>query len=276
MSDDRIAKGDDPMNAVAMEVNARHPSAMVSLKPKEHGAYAIVMIPMLTAVVTQGVGVVGAAVVVATLAGFFAHEPLLVALGHRGRRVRRDAPEARTRALGWLSLSVVAGTLAMGFGSPTVRLSLAGCLGFAILCLTLAAARLHRTLGGQLMGVAGLSVPCVPILIAGGMSVPHAAVVWLVWLIGFMSITLAVRGVIAAQKRQPRTLHWWGLGLATMAIVGAAMSGIWLPLAALPMVAASGWLMVSPPPAKYLKRIGWTLIGVTIATAAFVACGMTP
>src|SRR5690606_3444286 len=125
----------------------------VSLKPKEHGAYAIVIIPMLTALLTRDAGIVGVAVVVASLAGFFAHEPLLVALGHRGQRIRRDAPEARARAMGLLSLSVFAGATAMGFGTPTVRLTLAGCLGFAILCLMLAAARQHRTLGGQLMGV---------------------------------------------------------------------------------------------------------------------------
>ncbi len=263
------------MSTAVIEAAPRNASPTVSLKPKEHGAYAIVMIPILTALVTSDASIVGAAVVVASIAGFCAHEPLLVALGHRGRRVRRDAPVARSRATGLLLLSVLAGTTAMWFGTPGVRISLVGCLLLAIASLTLAVARQHRTLGGQLFGVAGLSVPCVPILIAGGLSVPQTLLVWSVWLLGFVSTTLAVRGVIAAQKRQPRALHWSGLGLTTVAIAGAVWAGIWLPLASLPMIAASWLLMLWPPPAKYLKRVGWTLVVGTITTAAIVAIGLT-
>ncbi len=262
------------MSATMIASAAQTERPTVSLKPKEHGAYAIVMIPMLTALVTSGVSIVGVAVVVASLAGFFAHEPFLIALGHRGGRVRRDAPDARSRATRLLLLSVLAGSTAMWFGTPGVRIALVGCLLLAIASLTLAVARRHRTLGGQLFGVAGLSAPCVPILIAGGLPVQQALLVWSVWLLGFVSTTLAVRGVIAAQKRQPRTLHWSGLGLTTVAIVGAAWIGIWLPLATLPMIAASWGLMAWPPPAKYLKRVGWTLVAGTIATAAIVVIGL--
>ena len=262
------------MSASRIEAGPRTASPSISLKPKEHGAYAIVTIPMLTALITSGISLVGVAVVVTSLAGFFAHEPLLVTLGHRGGRVRRDAPGARPRAIGLLLLSVLAGTTAMWLGTPVVRITLVGCLLLAIASLTLAVARQHRTLGGQLFGVAGLSVPCVPILIAGGLSAQQSVLVWAVWLLGFVSTTLAVRGVIAAQKRQPRTLHWTGLGLTTVAIAGPAWAGIWLPLATLPMIAASWLLMAWPPPAKYLKRVGWTLVAGTIVTATIIVIGL--
>jgi hypothetical protein len=252
----------------------RTATSTVSLNPKEHGAYAIVMIPLLTALLSSDPSVVGVAVVVASLCGFFAHEPLLIALGHRGGRVQRDAPHARSQATWLLVLSVLAGATAMWFGTSSVRGALVGCLFLALASLTLAVARQHRTLGGQLFGVASLSAPCVPILMAGGLSVPQTLLVWSVWLAGFVSTTLAVRGVIAAQKRHSRTLHWSGLGLATVAITGAAWAGVWLPLATLPMIAASWLLMMWPPPAKYLKRVGWTLVIGTIATAAIVAIGL--
>jgi hypothetical protein len=263
------------MSATLNEAVLGTASHTVSLKPKEHGAYAIVIIPMLTALVASDVSIVGFGVVVASLAGFFAHEPLLVSLGHRGQRVRRDAPDAPSRAIGLLLLSVFAGSTVFWFGSPTIRISLAGCLVLAITCLMFAVARQHRTLGGQLLGVVGLSMPCIPILIAGGMSVQQTVVVWAVWLIGFVSTTLAVRGVIAAQKRQPRGMYWWGLGLTTAAIAGAGWAGIWLPLAALPMIAASWLLMAWPPPAKYLKRVGWALVVGTITTAVSVVFGLS-
>ena len=62
--------------------------AAANLKPKEHGAYAILAIPIVTAILVTGPTVVGLCVAVASLAGFLAHEPLLVALGHRGARYK--------------------------------------------------------------------------------------------------------------------------------------------------------------------------------------------
>lgn len=245
----------------------------MSLKPKEHGAYAIVVIPMLTALAASNVSLVGIAVIVAALAGFFAHEPLLVALGHRGGRVQREAPNARLRTTYLLMLSFAAGAMSMWCGTADVRASLVGCFLFAIASFALAISRQHRTLGGQLFGVVALSVPSVPILLAGGMSVQQSLVVWGVWLLGFVSTTLAVRGVIAAQKKQPRALLFSGVGLSSLAIAGAVWGGIWLPLATLPMVAASWLLMMWPPPARYLKRVGWTLVAATLATAALIAIG---
>jgi len=38
-------------------------------------------------------------------------------------------------------------------------------------------------------------------------------------------------------------------------------------LASLPMLCASWYLLLAPPPAKQLRRIGWTLVAVTVATA---------
>ena len=72
----------------------------VDLKPKEHGAYAILIIPIATSLAISGVSVTGGAVAIASLAGFFAHEPLLVVLGRRGLRAKRDAPQARSLAPG--------------------------------------------------------------------------------------------------------------------------------------------------------------------------------
>lgn len=54
------------------------------LKPKEHGAYAILAIPLVTGLVAAGPTLVGGCIAAAAFTGFLAHEPLLVTLGHRG------------------------------------------------------------------------------------------------------------------------------------------------------------------------------------------------
>ncbi len=250
-------------------------SVAVDLKPREHGAYAILLIPLATAILNiilsgSGISIVGLLVLVASLAGFFAHEPLLVALGHRGGKAQRDASGARGRTIGLLLLGSIAGVAAVALASTLVRLGLLACLIAAIVSLALAAARLHRTLGGQLFGVVGLSLPCVPILLAAEVPWQPTLLVWLAWLMGFVSTTLAVRGVIAAQKGQPRTTHWLVLSIVTASAGMFMLLGKWLPLAALPMVLASWILMLWPPPAKHLRRVGWTLVAVTSLTAGLL------
>ena len=181
--------------------------AAANLKPKEHGAYAILAIPIVTAILVTGPTIVGLCVAVASLAGFMAHEPLLVALGRRGARAQRTTPHAQRRLGVLLTVTIAGGIIALVAGSTSVRNSLILCCALALVCFVLAIAGKHRTLGGQLWGIIGLSVPCVPILLAGDTLIQLAMEAWGTWLIGFGATTLAVRGVIASQKRQSRALH---------------------------------------------------------------------
>ena len=158
----------------------------------------------------------------------------------------------------------------MVLGSTHVRWSLIACLAIALSGFAVALAGRHRTLGGQLWGVVGLSIPSVPILIAGGISLSGAMMVWIAWLLGFASTTIAVRSVIAAQKRQPRWTHTTILGLISLIIGFCIALEIYWPLVTLPMIALSWCLLIARPPAKHLKRVGWTLVVGTIATALLV------
>ncbi|MCA9137296.1 MAG: YwiC-like family protein, partial [Planctomycetales bacterium] len=97
--------------------------AAAKLKPKEHGAYAILGIPICTALIMTGPTVVGSAVAVASIAGFLAHEPLLVAIGHRGKRAQRTTPNARKRMVVLLALAFACGLIAIAAGSIAARYS---------------------------------------------------------------------------------------------------------------------------------------------------------
>ena len=245
--------------------------AAANLKPKEHGAYAILAIPIVTAILVTGPTVVGLCVAVASLAGFLAHEPLLVALGRRGARAQRTTPHAQRRLGVLLTVTIAGGIIALVAGSTSVRNSLILCCALALVCFVLAIAGKHRTLGGQLWGIIGLSVPCVPILLAGDTPIQLAIEAWGTWLIGFGATTLAVRGVIASQKRQSRALHWSVIAGLSLAVAALTWAGFQIPIVTLPMISMSWYLLYAPPPAKQLKRVGWTLVGGTVATACWMA-----
>lgn len=240
------------------------------LQPKEHGAYAILGIPIVTALAVTGPTVVGACVAAASVAGFLAHEPLLVALGHRGSRAQRITPVATKRLYSLLALMVVCGLIALAVGSTNVRMSLLGCGVLAIASFSLAVAGKHKSLGGQLWGVISLSVPCVPILLAGGVGTALTVEAWGTWLIGFSATTMAVRAVIAAQKRQSRILHSAAIVTLSLLVAALTSAAIKLPIAALPMLLMSWYLIIDPPHARQLKRIGWALAGGTTASAGWM------
>lgn len=259
------------MSAIVLnDLKAKPVEPAAKLKPKEHGAYAMLGIPICTALLVAGPSVAGACVAVASVTGFLAHEPLLVAMGHRGSRAQRTTPAARRQLGLMLGVTFLCGVTALVVGDASVRWSLLGCAVLAIASFGLAVAGKHRTLGGQLWGVIALSAPCVPILLAGSMSIGVTLESWGTWLIGFASTTMAVRGVIAAQKRQSRALHWSSLAMLTLAAVGLTIIGFSVPIVLLPMIAMSWYLMFDPPHAKQLKRVGWTLVIGTVTSAVWM------
>lgn len=242
-----------------------------NLKPKEHGAYAILAIPIATGLIVGGPTVIGLLVTVASIVGFLTHEPLLVLWGHRGGRALRAAPQAKFRLWIQLGVALCTGIAALLIANTSVRIALGGCLIFAVISFAVALFGKHRTLGGQLGGVISLSAPCVPILLASGMDVEESFLIWAIWLIGFTSTTVAVRSVIATQKRQSRILLWSALAIVSLAAVLGLVMRFDEVVAVLPMVALSWSLMLKPPAAKYLKRVGWTLVLATIATGILIA-----
>lgn len=258
------------MSAAFIDTSTVAAPPAANLKPKEHGAYAILGIPVVSSLLVTGPTIVGLCLAIASVAGFMAHEPLLVAIGHRGGRTQRGTPAARKRLAALLMITVACGVIALVIGSAEVRWALFVCGSLAIISFAVAMAGKHKTLGGQLLGVMGLSAPSVPILLAGEASATVALQVWGAWIIGFAATTMAVRSVIAAQKRSSRVLPWLSLAVLSLAVSVLGSVGYWLPFATLPMLAMSLYLMLEPPPAKQLRRVGWTLVAGTTASALWM------
>lgn len=277
------ASGVRPTRSAVSENVASHatsngfssPTAKAQLKPKEHGAYAILAIPIGATLAATGFTLVSACIATAAIAGFLAHEPLLVALGHRGARVQRSHPTALRRLASLLAITLIAGMTALVLGETPVRLALVTCVLLAVISFSIAVAGHHRTLPGQLLGVVGLSVPCLPMLLAGRVDLSISIEAWATWLVGFSSTTIAVRSVIAAQKRRPRQFHLIALTILTLMVLLASFIGRFeLPIVTAPMLMMSWYLLCSPPPAKYLKQVGWTLVLGTVATGVWMVVAL--
>lgn len=261
--------------AIELEPTPSHPQPTsiakpAAMKPKEHGAYAILAIPIVTSLLIAGVSVSGACIAMAAFAGFLAHEPLLILWGRRGLRAKRSTPSAMKRLMLLLFLTLAGGTTALILGSPAVRWALLACALLAATSFALAIAGKHRTLGGQLWGIVGLSVACLPILLAGGLAATTSLEIWTTWMIGFTATTLAVRSVIAAQKRNSRSIHWAGITALSLVVAALAFSAYSLAIVTLPMLAVSWFLLIAPPAAKHLKRVGWSMVACTVASAVWM------
>ncbi len=254
----------------ATQTAAIRTPSVAKLQPKEHGAYAILGVPLVTALLISGFSLSGIFVAIAAVAGFLAHEPLLVVWGQRGARAKNATPAAMRRLVLLLAITIGGGSVSLLLGTTSVVIALLGCGMLAVSSFVLAMRGQHRTLGGQLWGVIGLSVPCVPILLSGEVPLAQTLEIWLTWLIGFAATTIAVRGVIAAQKRRSTSLYLAVvLGLSVIVAVLATIQHS-RTIAALPMLVISAYLVLQPPPAKHLKRVGWTLVFGTVCTALWM------
>ena len=67
------------------------------LVPREHGAYAEIAVPLVTALWMRPPTLAAVAWATAAVCGFFAHEPILVLLGRRGARTRQVRGRAARR-----------------------------------------------------------------------------------------------------------------------------------------------------------------------------------
>lgn len=240
-----------------------------SLLPREHGAYFQLGIPLITAYLRCAANLAMLELTAAAALAFLANEPLLVVLGHRGRRLYEQGGDRARLRLAVLVPSAIALALLGLVRAPWAAAAVAGIVAApAVAVFTLAWRRAEHTCAGELLAAVALTGATAPVLVAGGMAPGAALAIWLGWSLGFAATVLAVRRVIARHKRQaraPRTLGWV-LGPALVAAaVGCAMVGERVPGIAIaaPLAALAGVLVIAHPAATRLRAIG-----VAIAVAA--------
>jgi hypothetical protein len=251
--------------------------------PKEHGAYGQLAFPLLTALAIAGASTPALLLTLALVALFIAHEPLL---GRRGARIRR---EQGRRAATWLACATATGAAAgvAGFQTApeTARLALVIPLVSALVLGGAIAAGREKTTLGELPAALAFSSAAVPVAQAAGASMRVAGAVAAAFALVYATQTLAVRSVILAVRgggdpiashAARRTAPAVGV-TGLIAIAGAAARDLvpWATaVAVLPGLVAVGWIVLAPPPPTRLRRVGWTLVGASVATAAILVAAV--
>jgi hypothetical protein len=250
--------------------------------PKEHGAYGQMAFPLATAFAVAGPSAAGVLIGLAMAAGFFGHEALLIALGFRGARTRR---EQGRRAAVWLiccgAIALSAGVGAAAVMPSALRWSLAlPVVPVAWLGVAIAAGR-EKTWQGEVAAATAFSLVAVPVCLAAGSTTAMAFAVAIPFACMFVSGTLAVRAIIVNVRGggDPRATVLMRRAVVAFAVaVAAGLAGAALGrvLPAATLIAAAPGLLVAvaivailPSPAR-LRTIGWTLVATSVTTAVIV------
>jgi len=257
----------------------------MSLLPKEHGAYGQMAFPLVTSLAVAGIDTPAALIAIAVIAGFLAHEPLLVLLGRRGLRARRQM--ARGAAM-WCAtvttIAVAAGTTAVALMPSGDRWSVLLPLAPAAFLAAAIAMRREKNSAAEMAVALAFSFAAVPICIGAGAPVRSALAVAIAFAVIFVTSTLAVRVVVLKVRGgDPRaTSRTRAAVFATAITAGAGLTGValegllpWTTLvAASPGLGGAVLLVLSSPSPKRLYIIGWLLVSVSAATAVVLIVGL--
>lgn len=257
----------------------------MGLLPREHGAYGQVAFPLATALAVSGVTPPAALIGFAVVAGFLAHEPLVVRLGRRGQRARREHAAVAAvwlYALGGSATGATAIAFAWLPASERWTLLVPAVPAIAVVLAILAGR--EKTWPAEVAVSLAFSGVAFPIAVAAGAIVPIAATVAIAFAVNFVLATLAVRVVIlkvraggdpAAMASTRRAVFILACGVL-VGIAGGCLGRLlpWTALAAsIPGIVVSVRLAASPPSSK-LRAVGWALIATSIATSAILIGGL--
>jgi hypothetical protein len=241
-----------------------------SLWPREHGAYAQLAAPLLTALVIVMPTLAAVLLALAACLAFLANEPLLVVLGHRGKRMREHDGRRAARRLALLATIAAAAGIAGLVLAPQTLATAAIVAVPAIVTLVLAWRRLEKTVVGEMVAAVALSGAAAPVFVASGGGERAAILIWCAWATGYACTVLAVHRVIARHRAPaawPDTVTALILAAMTPAVV-ALLAGGSVIGAASPLVLASLALVVRPPRATYLRTIGVVLVFASVGAGA--------
>src|SRR5262245_28496861 len=245
--------------------------------PREHGAYGQLLLPLVTAVAIGRPSLAALALAIASVAAFVAHEPLLVLLGRRGERMRR---EAHDRAFAWLAacaaIAFAAGAIGAVMLPATMRWSLFVPVAFAAPAAASMALGRERSASGEILAASALASVSFPAAIASDATVTAALTCTSAFVAGFIAATVSVRAVISGARGPAGESRLVALATAALPLTAVAAlafgrvihpAGLWA--AAATCGAALAMAAVVPPP-RYLRRIGWSLVAATLATGAIL------
>jgi hypothetical protein len=242
---------------------------MAPLWPREHGAYAQLGVPLAAALVARTPKFAGSLLAVAACLAFLANEPLLVMLGHRGKRARTALGELARRRLIVTAGAAIATGIAGLVLAPPIALAVAAAVAIPSAALIVLGWRRHaHSWWGELVAAIALPGASAPVAVAGGASVTAALACWLAWSIGYGASVVAVHHVLAG-KRRTRAGDLLRLGMlgVTGLLIGIAARPLPALVVAAPLVALAGVIASVTPSARRVRAIGVAMVVASTVSA---------
>jgi hypothetical protein len=248
--------------------------------PREHGAYAELLFPIV-AVFLGGLPTTSTwLLAIGAIAAFLANEPLLVLVGQRGTRTKRQDGDRASRALLIFAMFAFAAGIAGFVLAPraaqfTVLLPLLG--GGTLIMLALQG--LERSMFGEALAAATLSSVAVPLGLSARLSVTAALALALIWAVNALLGTAVVRLTVSQTKAKTQT-QLRAAGVKRAALVGVCLGviaiglaapfgsrvGLWVLAAAVPAAFTVLVLAALRPTARRLRLMGWSLVAANLVS----------
>jgi hypothetical protein len=232
--------------------------------------------PLVTGLALARPTAAAALIAAATVLAFLAHEPWLVALGHRGVRARvSDGPRALRTMAGLLAAAAVTGGTGLWLAPPSVRLAALVPATLAALVVLLVLLEQERTVPGELTVAFTLAGAGALVALASGASPRLATAAFATWVMAFGSSVFAVQTVLVrARSRGERDPGWLHAAAVLVIAAGGSAAALagglgWaVPAAVLPTAALSLVVCLARFSAARLRLLGWSLVAATTATLA--------
>ena len=246
--------------------------------PREHGAYAELLFPIVTIFLGGSPSTSTWLLAVSAIGAFLANEPLLVLVGQRGTRMKREEGDRAKRALLIFTLLAVgAGVAGLMLAPKAAQLGVIVPLLLGGTLVMLAIQGLERSLFGEGLAAAALSSVAVPLGLSAGLALPAVLAVALIWALNALLGTAIVRLTVARTKaKTTQELRAASVKRATLIIVclvviavgiGAPFGsrvGLWVMAAAVPVAAVVLVMAALQPTARRLRLMGWSLVGANL------------
>lgn len=258
------------------------PAREPSLLPREHGAWGQLALPLVSALALGRPGAASLLLTAGIVLAFVCHEPLVVVLGQRGRRLQGalDRPARRRLAAAGLGALATGGAGLLLSPAPA-RLAVGPAVVLGAAALALVFVRLEKTTAGEIVVSSALAAASAPVALAAGAPPGHAWASAAVWAAAFAAATLPVRAILLRARTKGavdrRPLAAAGVAAIAGAAVLAGARG-WLPwpaaIAVLPVALAALVVSVVPVRPQRLTQVGWTIVGTSAVALLVLVLGL--
>jgi len=252
-------------------VNPPPRSSQRSLLPREHGAYAELLFPLVTALFLGRPTLAGVLLALGIVAAFLLHEPVLVLLGRRGSQARENHGDRARRRLLILSTFTCVGSVAgLWMAGPEARWAFAALLLPAALLGLLVATKREKNVFGESLVALVLSGAAMPVALSCGVGVRATLGVAAIWTMVFLLGTATVHSIFARSRNGTRR-PWFVVSCTDLLLIAACIAFFvgggprWI-LAPIPAAVVSLAILGFNLSPRRLKVLGWALVGSNLVT----------